>query len=306
MKENNIRIFHHLTYGNVLWKVSKYGQKQFFIWGPVGGLETIPSEFSHCYDTKNRILESIRRRMASLTHWNMGFRKRCRNANLILCKTEITRQYIPSEYADKAVLFTDVAADSTPYIYNKVNRNDGITEFITVGRLDAWRGFDLVIEATEAAIRENDRIHLTILGEGSDSRRLEALIKAKALDNHISMLGKVSMDDYRKRMAESDVVINAALKEGAVTVSFDAMAMGLPLICIDTTGYTRYFTDDYAIMIPRTSREEVISGIKDGMIRLTNPDVRQRMGINAQAAASRITWEQHGLEIRDVILNSYN
>ena len=114
------------------------------------------------------------------------------------------------------------------------------------------------------------------------------------------------MDDYRKRMAESDVVINAALKEGAVTVSFDAMAMGLPLICIDTTGYTRYFTDDYAIMIPRTSREEVISGIKDGMIRLTNPDVRQRMGINAQAAASRITWEQHGLEIRDVILNSYN
>ena len=237
----------------------------------------------------------------------MGFRKRCRNANLILCKTEITRQYIPAEYADKAVLFTDVAADSTPYIYNKVvGKDSDITEFITVGRLDAWRGFDLVIEATEAAIRENKRIHVTILGEGSDRNRLEALVRAKALDNHISMPGKVSMDDYRKRMAKSDVVINAALKEGAVTVSFDAMAMGLPLICIDTTGYTRYFTDDYAIMIPRTSREEVISGIKDGMIRLTNPDVRQRMGINAQAAASRITWEQHGLEIRDVILNSYN
>lgn len=119
------------------------------------------------------------------------------------------------------------------------------------------------------------------------------------------MPGKVSMDDYRKRMAESDVVINAALKEGAVTVSFDAMAMGLPLICIDTTGYTRYFTDDYAVMIPRTTREEVVRNIKDGMVRLTNPDVRRRMGINAKAAASQITWEQHGMEIRDVILNSY-
>lgn len=306
MQENGIRIFHHLTYGNVLWKVSKYGQKQFFVWGPVGGLETIPSEFSHCYDLKNRILESVRRRMASLTHWNMGFRKRCRNANLILCKTEITRQYIPSEYADKAVLFTDVAADSTPYIYNKVGKDSDITEFITVGRLDAWRGFDLVIEATEAAIRENDRIHVTILGEGSDRTRLETLVREKSLDNHVSLPGKVSMDDYRKRMAASDVVINAALKEGAVTVSFDAMAMGLPLICIDTTGYTRYFTDDYAILIPRTTREEVVSGIKDGMVRLTNPDVRQRMGINARAAASRITWERHGLEIRDAILNSYN
>lgn len=306
MQENGIRIFHHLTYGNVLWKVSKYGQKQFFVWGPVGGLETIPSEFSHCYDTKNRILESIRRRMASLTHWNMGFRKRCRNANLILCKTEITRQYIPAEYADKAVLFTDVAAEPTSYIYNKVNKDSDITEFITVGRLDAWRGFDLVIEATEAAIRENDRIHVTILGEGSDRTRLETLVREKSLDNHVSLPGKVSMDDYRKRMAASDVVINAALKEGAVTVSFDAMAMGLPLICIDTTGYTRYFTDDYAIMIPRTSREEIISSIKDGMVILTNPDVRQRMGINAQAAASRITWERHGLEIRDAILHSYH
>lgn len=305
MQENNIRIFHHLTYGNVLWKVSKYGQKQFFIWGPVGGLETIPEEFSHNYNLKNRIVELIRRCMALLAHWNAGFRKRCRNANIILCKTDITRQHIPAKYADKAALFTDVAADNTPYIYNKVKKDGWVTEFITVGRLDAWRGFDLVIEATEAAIRQNERIHVTILGEGSDRTRLEALIKEKALDRYISMPGKVSMDDYRKRMAESDVVINAALKEGAVTVSFDAMAMGLPLICIDTTGYTRYFTDDYAVMIPRTTREEVVRNIKDGMVRLTNPDVRRRMGINAKAAASQITWEQHGMEIRDVILNSY-
>lgn len=37
MRENNIQIFHHLTYGNVVWNVSSYGQKQFFVWGPVGG-----------------------------------------------------------------------------------------------------------------------------------------------------------------------------------------------------------------------------------------------------------------------------
>lgn len=48
-------------------------------------------------------------------------------------------------------------------------------------------------------------------------------------------------------MDRADVVINAALKEGAVTVSFDCMAMGKPLICLDTTGYTRYFTNEYAI-----------------------------------------------------------
>ena len=61
MIENNISIFHHLTYGNALWNVSRYGSKQTFIWGPVGGLETIPENFSRHYDTKCRIIEKFRR-----------------------------------------------------------------------------------------------------------------------------------------------------------------------------------------------------------------------------------------------------
>ena len=52
MQDNDIKVFHHITYGNVLWKVSSFGQKQFFIWGPVGGLETIPKDFSSKYTFK--------------------------------------------------------------------------------------------------------------------------------------------------------------------------------------------------------------------------------------------------------------
>ena len=66
MRENNIKIFHHLTYGNMLWKVSSYGQRQFFVWGPVGGLETIPAEFSSCYAGKARIIEWVRRAVIKL------------------------------------------------------------------------------------------------------------------------------------------------------------------------------------------------------------------------------------------------
>ena len=45
MQENGINIFHHLTFGNAIWPVSKFGQTQKFIWGPIGGVETIPEEF---------------------------------------------------------------------------------------------------------------------------------------------------------------------------------------------------------------------------------------------------------------------
>ncbi len=305
MQENGIEIFHHLTYGNALWKVSSYGQKQFFVWGPIGGLETVPKAYSRHYNRKSRIIEMARRWAATMAAWNPGFRKRCKHACLILCKTGITRKHIHRAYTDKAILFTDVAADAIPYIYNKEGKDKDVTEFISVGRLDAWRGFDLMIEAAERAVEENKRIHITILGEGPDRNRLMRMIEKKSLAHYISMPGKVSMNEYRKYMEDADVVVNAALKEGAVTVSFDAMAMGKPLVCLDTTGYTRYFNDEYAIVIPRTEREEVIQKLKEAMVRMTQADERQRMGRKAQAAAQQFSWVQHGKEIRDVLIEAY-
>ena len=304
MQANNIYIFHHLTYGNVLWKVSSYGQRQFFVWGPVGGLESISEEYSRHYNKKSQMIEKIRRIATSLTSYNRGFRQRCKQANLILCKTEITRNRIPQKYADKAILFTDVAADISNTARLSGTRNDTI-EFITVGHLDAWRGFDLIIEAMAEAIKENTHLHLTIVGDGSDKKRLEELIKRFKLEKAVTLTGKVPMETYKTMMDRADVVINAALKEGAVTVSFDCMAMGKPLICLDTTGYTRYFTNEYAILIPRTGRKEVIQNIRDGILRLTDSREREMLGRKAQEASCKFSWENHGKEIRDAIVKTY-
>lgn len=305
MQENGIGIFHHLTYGSALWKVSSYGQRQFFIWGPIGGLETIPKEYSKHYDTKLQIIESIRRLTVSLSKFNLGLRKRCARADLILAKTEITRSLIPKKYASKAIQFTDVATD-IGNITARTAKDNGCTEFITVGRLDAWRGFDLVIEAIAKASNTNKKIHLTIVGNGPDRERLEQLIKKYELDHLVTLVGKVSMESYKMLMKQADAVINAALKEGAVTVSFDSMAMGKPLICLDTTGYTRYFTNDYAILIPRSGREDVIQNLLNAILRLTDTSERTQLSNKARIASAKFTWENHGKKIRDVIMTALN
>ena len=86
------------------------------------------------------------------------------------------------------------------------------------------------------------------------------------------------MERYQEYMRNCDVVVNASLKEGAVTVSFDSMAMGKPLICIDTTGYTRYFSPEYAEIIQRKDRESTIQGLADSMMKLTDAHTRYEMG----------------------------
>ena len=304
MRDNGIKVFHHLTYGNVLWKVSSYGQKQFFVWGPVGGLETIPAEYSTHYAGKSRIIEWVRRLAVKALPLNFGFKKRCKNANLMLCKTEITRDLIPAKDRERAVLFTDVAVEKQPIVANADSKANSAVEFITVGRLDAWRGFDLVIESFARAAKTNRNIHLTIVGKGADKQRLKELANKLGVTELVTFTGKVTMDEYYRLLAASDVVVNASLKEGAVTVSFDSMAMGKPLICLDTTGYTRYFSNEYAVVIPRTGREEVIANLAAAMERMTDADERKTIGEKAKNAGAQFTWAARGEEYKELLIRN--
>ncbi len=306
MQNNGISIFHHLTYGNALWSVSSYGQKQFFIWGPTGGVETISSEFSKHYNAKGRGIEWLRRTVVSTLKYNSGFNKRCENANLVLCKTEFLKDSISPKFGNKAILFTDVAVASRSFeLINAKNSNETIN-YIIVGKLDPWRGFDLIIEAFALAKEVAPEIRLKIIGNGADWNRLQNLIKEKNLNKYIKMLGAISMDEYNQHMLLSDVVVNPSLKEGAVTTAFDAMALGKPLICTDTLGYTRYFSEDYAIIIPIQNRQMVINELKEGVLKLTDKELRDKMGVKSQKASEKFTWDARGAEIYEVISNAFN
>lgn len=301
MADNDITVFHHLTYGNALWPVSKSGSRHTFIWGPIGGLETIPEDYTRHYGKKSRLIESIRRIAVAQSIKSRALKKRADRAALILCKTEETMNLLPESARKNAVLFTDVATD-TDVIADVAKGSDrhGVN-CIVVGRLDAWRGFDLASLALKEALQQNPDITLTIVGKGEDRERLEALVKANGLEKNVTFTGGVSSQKYAELMRQADIVLNPSLKEGAVTVSFDAMAMGKPLVAVDTGGYTRYFKPDYSIVIPRTKREETISNLADAIVRLTDKDLRMKMGEEAAKSASLFSWAHHGREICDTI-----
>ena len=66
-------------------------------------MDTIPREYSKHYTLRNRLVEFIRRLVVKTLPINIGFRKRCKNANIILCKAESTIKAIPKKYRNKAL-----------------------------------------------------------------------------------------------------------------------------------------------------------------------------------------------------------
>ena len=306
MRKENIEIFHLLTYGNALWPISPFGQKKFFIWGPVGGVDSIPKEYSDYYSPLWQRTEAKRRLMVKLLRFNPIFNMQCKNANLILCKSDSLYVNIPNKYQDKAVLFTDVAVEPVNQMSPAPQSNDGLVTFIQVGRLEAWRGFDLAIEAFKRAVSINPNIRLKIIGKGTEYHHIQTLIENLSMGKYIKMLGKVSVDVYHEELNKCDCVLNPSLKEGAVTVAFETMAYKKPLICIDTGGYTKYFDDECAIVIPRLDRETVIQRLADAIIAMTDSELRERLATASHDRGLKYTWEHKGIMIKELVINAFN
>lgn len=305
MKKNNIKIFHLLTYGNALWPISNFGQKQFFVWGPVGGIDSIPKEFSCHYSKKWQKIEKKRRMMVRLLPFNLIFQRQCRNANLILCKSYSIYNNINEKYRSKAKLFTDVAVEPPAFNQSSGEDENKVLQIILVGRLEAWRGFDLAIEALAKVKKKYLNFHLDIIGKGTEKKQIEKLIQEKEMSQHITLTGQLAVTEYRKKLVECDVVLNPSLKEGAVTTAFEAMALGKPLICVDTGGYTRYFDNSCAIVIPREHRNQIINDLEQGILSMFDKNKRLMLGKEAKRRSLTYTWEDKGKSIYEVITKAY-
>ena len=306
MIENNIRAYHMLTYGNALWPVSSYGMKQFFVWGPTGGVDTIPAEYSKLYGTKSRFVEFVRRMVVKSLPINIGFQKRCKNADLILCKSWNMYEAVSEKYREKAKMFTDVAVELRNINITSKKKQDGIVRYLVVGKLDAWRGFDILIEAFEKAYQVDKNIRLEILGRGNDKERLSSLISNKGMEELNVMTDEVSMDEYLKKVSFADVIVNSSLKEGAVTVSFDSMSLSKPFICVDTGGYTRYFKNDYAIVLKRSNRNQLIDDMAEAIVKMTDGEYRETIGRKSYEAGQKYTWNHKGKAIFEEIMRAWN
>ena len=309
MQHNGILIYHLLTYGNALWPASHYGQRQFFIWGPIGGVDTISSDFTRHYGFRWQLIEKTRLIIVNLLPYNRGFQQRCKNARLILCKSHSMKEAVDVKYRDKAILFTDVATDlctPSPDRFQIENTPSNTINYLIVGRLDAWRGFDLAIEALSEALQVTPHLHLNILGQGSDLQRLVKLVSDLHLESHVTFWGNVPISEYQRHLACCDVVLNPCLKEGAVTTAFDSLSYGKPLICIDTGGYTRYFSPAHAIVISKQKRSQVIKSLSEAILKLSDKTLRDNMGREALQKSQDISWESKGNEICSLISDCWN
>jgi len=164
--------------------------------------------------------------------------------------------------------------------------------FLSVGRLEGYKGFGDVLEAL---VRLHRRSALppqwawVVAGDGPARRALERRAQTE-LAGHAHFLGGVGGAMLHALYARADILVHAPLYEGSSLVTLEAMAHGLPVVATRAGGIPDKVRD------PETGRL-VAPGDVDGLAAAltelaADPSRRREMGRRGrERAEADFTWE---------------
>ena len=162
---------------------------------------------------------------------------------------------------------------------------------LSVGRLHEEKGHGYAIEALRLLRQRFRNLHWIILGEG----HLRGILEANACKHGVRPFVHLPgfMEDPLPFYAAADLYARTCIYEGENLSSYQAMAMGLPVVGFDTGASTDLIPKvGHGLLVPNRNAEALAGAI--GKI-LTLPDTGQALGKRGLAYA------QAHLDIRDIV-----
>ena len=158
--------------------------------------------------------------------------------------------------------------------------------FVVNGRLMPHKGADLAIRAVARTKRP---ITLDIFGKGPEEARLRELIASLGLEERVHMRGWLpSHDDLLNEMTRYRAFVFPSMAEANGIVVQEALAMGLPVICLDWGGPAMLTSDETAARIEPRSEEYIIAQLAEQMDDLAGDPARAaRLAANGLDQARR-------------------
>ncbi|MDE3039477.1 MAG: glycosyltransferase [Nitrospirota bacterium] len=110
--------------------------------------------------------------------------------------------------------------------------NRDATIVLSVGRLHPSKGHLYALEAIPGLLKYFQDLHWVLLGEGDQRPVLELRAKELGIEKHVHLIGFYS--DPLPFYAAADVYLRTTIFEAENLCSYQAMAMGLPVVGFDT------------------------------------------------------------------------
>ena len=153
----------------------------------------------------------------------------------------------------------------------------------TVTRLMPSKGNQFLIDAVRPIVDQIPHAHVYIAGEGELQGELEAQARTLGVSDRVHFLG--FQRDVAAVLSSFDLVVFPSLWEGTPLTSFEALAMGKPIVSTDADGLCEILRDGIdAVVVPKAHARE----LADAVVALErDPARRAALGAEAQRTSRR-------------------
>lgn len=161
---------------------------------------------------------------------------------------------------------------------------------LTVGGIGLRKGSPYVLEA---ARQLKGKVEFRMVGAVNVKTQAQ-----NQLNDYIQLTGPIPRTEILSQYGWADVFLLPSLCEGSATVTYEALAAGLPVICTANTGsVVRDGIDGFIVPIRNSSA--IIEKLE---LLALNPELRYEMGQNACQRAWEFTLNSYHQRLMDILV----
>jgi glycosyltransferase involved in cell wall biosynthesis len=258
--------------------------------GPMNGGMTFPPGFTTAGAGDKAWFTLIGRRLSIAFNWLFPGKRR---AAVLLVANPRTRDALNVVPAGQILELVENGVDLSLWKPSGHQPDAGEpTRFIFIGRLEAWKGADMLLDAFARMAVRNTR--LQIVGDGPPRAALEAQAKTLGIADRVTFSGFRPQPEVAQQLSQSDVMVLPSIYECGGAVVLEAMACARPVIAAAWGGPKDYLDSTCGVLIEPTSREQLVADLASAMDRLaSDPTERQKLGENGRRRVAELfDWER--------------
>lgn len=218
--------------------------------GPLGGGEGAPMALRKSISWRDWLANLIRDAHGWLLRFDPISRSAFRNADIIYLRSKESLVAVPPRFRGKAHFRLGMGVADVEEAVPRRREKGAPFEMIFVGRLVYWKGVHFAIRALARARSEGADAQLTIAGEGPAQGEFMQLAQQLAVADHISWRGEISRGEVFALYRRHHAFLFPSLHDAVATVTLEALAHGLPVVCLKGGGLGEAIDETCGLAVP--------------------------------------------------------
>jgi len=172
-----------------------------------------------------------------------------------------------------------------------------LIRIITVSSLLPYKNIKSILYALSRLVQKY-RISYTIVGNGPEMGNLQEIVQTNNLQDHVRFIEHIPHEEIADEIFRNDIFILTSYVETFGRVYFEAMAMGIPIICSENSGIWGYYKEmEEGISVVHNDPDDIAANLEK---LITNQDLRLKIGIQGQQLVKNYTWDNIARRIHEI------